>query len=1071
MNLDFSSEPEKPQSNSKLLEMDFGKKEPITSLESLYSDSSLSSQHSFSLFPSSGATKSSAYGSSSGPVDWLGDMEQRKRMSASEGSAIGVGSSNDDATLFAPSLPNSAPKQKAQENNDSLIPFLSTPSSQTESKKEGAREQRSNAEDSSWMSLFGSGKANKPQEASSVQQQQQQEDPLIPFLSAPKSGGDAAPTISTPTASSSNEQAAGWIPFYGSSSSSSSAAAAAPQSKESLKSNAEQQEQQKGDVEGENGTLIPFLSAPRSTEIPRKEEQIQEEEEAGKKDESKEEKAVESSDQNEGSDIQTESKPSRPVQKPSDVPTSSSSWFNFSIFGGSPKIPKEEDLVVPFEPQNDQLMPNKNATNQSKEKKEEEEETRFEIPEGPPAPSVGEESEAKPSFLIDSLSAPSECGEVGDVPVNGLMDSVPDDFLFVNKNKAVAISASEDDPLGLGLKSSEERIQVLGENDPLSLQIAPVDSALEERSDDGLSTDSRFCSWCFGESENHVLMKEGKVSRNTYQCQSCGNSTQSCLQCRKRMVRCFTDGTADKICYVCSGISQNMCVTLGNCSWCLKKDIKFVLYRARALCRSEYICTKCRNSVNPCRMCKVGYARKQAAYAEQLCLKCDGTLKSWDTAEEEKEEKLVIRDKWCSWCVEQGSHDHHQWKAGGRTVYKCRNCSRFLVRCSRCDVGLTKRTKIWKDLECLSCVMGVLWSTLKEKKDAYYKGEYNVRELLEKMSPERRKARKEGLERPFLLLVSMRPEMRVNMAAMLDLTIVTQSFFGDPHVESWFLLATKDGIRDRSYSVMNRLNIWGSNLPHTFYDIIRIVAASTFEAQASDFGPLSWKENIDVCQNYENPKLLELEEFFFRQLIEVHSKMSAWEKKQTKFWAGYDDEEEEECITAEQSLEENRLIRKKLAKYAGVTDAEIARYGFSCVTNALGINTMSVAYVTALSAHAIAAHFAMLSLAHGLGGLSIAFGAVMGPWGLIGTVGLAVMGTQLALGSSEGVLLEPLIMILNQRFVLALDRIDIRKYHTFVEINGQLYHPITEEDIEEQKQEEEKQKELRLEDLYDAEEK
>lgn len=67
-----------------------------------------------------------------------------------------------------------------------------------------------------------------------------------------------------------------------------------------------------------------------------------------------------------------------------------------------------------------------------------------------------------------------------------------------------------------------------------------------------------------------------------------------------------------------------------------------------------------------------------------------------------------------------------------------------------------------------------------------------------------------------------------------------------------------------------------------------------------------------------------------------------------------------------------------------------------------------------------------------------------------------------------GVLLEPLITILNQRFVLALDRIDIRNYHSFVEIDGNLYHPITEEEEEEKGKVEEK-KELNLSDLYNNE--
>merc|ERR1711991_96441 len=103
---------------------------------------------------------------------------------------------------------------------------------------------------------------------------------------------------------------------------------------------------------------------------------------------------------------------------------------------------------------------------------------------------------------------------------------------------------------------------------------------------------------------------------------------------------------------------------------------------------------------------------------------------------------------------------------------------------------------------------------------------------------------------------------------------------------------------------------------------------------------------------------------------------------------------------------------------------------------------MSVAYAGTVGAQALAGKLALVSVAHGFGSMSVAFGAVMGPWGMLGAVGLAVLGANYALGSSEGVLLQPLVTILNQRFALAIQSIDVRVFHTFVDIPGVgLVHP------------------------------
>ena len=260
----------------------------------------------------------------------------------------------------------------------------------------------------------------------------------------------------------------------------------------------------------------------------------------------------------------------------------------------------------------------------------------------------------------------------------------------------------------------------------------------------------RQCSWCFDTSV-HELVASSLVARSAYQCTQCGNQTRACMRQCGRMVRSYPD-QADKSCFVCSGIAAEKCVAKGNCSWCLKSDVTFILYRARQLCRSELMCVNCKNMVNPCRLCSGSFARKQDSYAEERCLKCDGTISDWATAEKEIEEKWNLVNRWCSWCLEVCDQSIQQWRVGVKNVFKCLGCKHLTVPCVSCNVGMTRRNRMWKDTRCLSCSTGIDWEALQLRREVYFTKKVNVRDLLDEMSSERRKARKEGLERPFLLL-------------------------------------------------------------------------------------------------------------------------------------------------------------------------------------------------------------------------------------------------------------------------------------------------------------------------------
>ena len=56
-----------------------------------------------------------------------------------------------------------------------------------------------------------------------------------------------------------------------------------------------------------------------------------------------------------------------------------------------------------------------------------------------------------------------------------------------------------------------------------------------------------------------------------------------------------------------------------------------------------------------CTHCDEGAVRGHVGYDDELCAKCDGTIKTWDTFEANK--ILTLSDGWCSWCIENTQHE------------------------------------------------------------------------------------------------------------------------------------------------------------------------------------------------------------------------------------------------------------------------------------------------------------------------------------------------------------------------------------------------------------------------------
>ena len=78
--------------------------------------------------------------------------------------------------------------------------------------------------------------------------------------------------------------------------------------------------------------------------------------------------------------------------------------------------------------------------------------------------------------------------------------------------------------------------------------------------------------------------------------------------------------------------------------------------------------------------------------------------------------------------------------------------------------------------------------------------------MKEKSSEYKEKARKEGMIRPFLLLVSMPPIMRNKLANLVGISLLAESFFGDPHHEAFHVITSVQNHCQQFYEkILNKI--------------------------------------------------------------------------------------------------------------------------------------------------------------------------------------------------------------------------------------------------------------------------
>lgn len=120
-------------------------------------------------------------------------------------------------------------------------------------------------------------------------------------------------------------------------------------------------------------------------------------------------------------------------------------------------------------------------------------------------------------------------------------------------------------------------------------------------------------------------------------------------------------------------------------------------------------------------------------------------------------------------------------------------------------------------------------------------------------------------------------------------------------------------------------------------------------------------------------------------------------------------------------------VRKMLVKNAGIQQEDLVLYTFQL--------SMACASITGVSQAVLGVAVAMAPALLASASMTV-FGVLAGPLLLVSLVGLASGAIQMGFGSSEGRLLWPIAMLLNQRLLLAMQDININEYYTAVDASS-----------------------------------
>jgi hypothetical protein len=526
-----------------------------------------------------------------------------------------------------------------------------------------------------------------------------------------------------------------------------------------------------------------------------------------------------------------------------------------------------------------------------------------------------------------------------------------------------------------------------------------------------------WCSWCVRLSKFKLYRKRA-ISRDIFECTSCGGPSVTCVYCGEAMARNHENEGSDKLCLVCSKFIGQWPTSASEsqdcreqklsqskyCSWCFAFCAQDVV-RVRLKSRTEYQCSQCSKKAVRCRKCETGLARMHSSGADAKCAVCSSMVPDWSSPEHNRNATSQIG--WCSWCFVPSTHYLEQKNKVVRSIYSCNSCNQRTLLCTKCKENMARGGANWDDNRCSQCCGEVDdWEKILEKKNAIFsqmRDRERTKSELERDSIYREKAMEVGMIRPFLLLVSMAPAQRNQVACSLGWTVITKRYFGDCHAESWKIINRYgSGIRDRTSRTVEQLT--PSNWT-TWYDTVRRVTKFAFkETRSKNIG---YREAMGHCCDSESAMVGDLEEEFLERLIRLQ-RLHMTRK------------EREEFYHLSHSAQSQQLCQRMQA--TGIKNYEVAVWGANMM-----YQTASLAPVGSVAAAVVVA------IVPGLGVIMAPVGLVLGvvstPIVILGFIPLIFKGLNMAFGSSHGRLLPAVMLILQQRLFLAAEGFRLEDYY------------------------------------------
>ena len=394
------------------------------------------------------------------------------------------------------------------------------------------------------------------------------------------------------------------------------------------------------------------------------------------------------------------------------------------------------------------------------------------------------------------------------------------------------------------------------------------------------------CSWCKELVDQVRVTKHLRPKRSKYQCTGCFRTTIVCRvpDC-KRMARAHRGWKEERCFHHTKFYKEESCT--GRCSWCFD-ETSHTLYmdnfvnKAMRLAK-VYNCDKCHRATKKCRKCKKNMARIGGTNSTGKCFECYGLISSWNPEQNSKDTTINL---WCPWCVNVAPLLLKETYGKRRKdIYMCKICTMESVTCSNCKSTMVKNRAHQIANNCHLCKHKLtedFWLELQEKYKEQvrkYEEEGFIESELARESSYREKALEAGLIKPFLLLVSMHPEMRAAVGYKIDLHLLKQDIAGDTHAEADFLLFhKKKGIRKRSNAITENA---GFSQDANWYQILRRAIRDI--SGYSTFVSISSEKTLTESLNPNSELICALEEELLDMIAKRHLRMLPVELKEKAY--------------------------------------------------------------------------------------------------------------------------------------------------------------------------------------------